>query len=95
MTLPRQEVPCMYVSNMGKPSLVPVVYKDMKEFKLERNIMYVNSVEIFSLFILHILYMKGSTVEKNSSCEGIMGKPSLCLLPLQLHKLTLEKTLHV
>lgn len=63
----------MYVTNVEKPSLIPITYKDMIEFKLERNFLHVNNVKIFSFYTSYLV--TGSTMEKSPSRVSIVGKP--------------------
>ena len=66
----------------------------MKEFTLERNLIFAHNVEEFSLISVHIISMIACTVKRNPANANIVGKPLLFLLTLKCkNEYTLEKSL--
>lgn len=66
----------------------------MKEFTLERNLIFAHNVEEFPLISVHITSMVAYTVKRNPANANIAGKPSLFLLTLKCkNEYTLEKNL--
>ena len=65
----------MYVSNVEKPSFVPMTFLSMKEFTVEKNLTRVSIVENLSPIIAAGTVMKGFTLERNPMCAHSVGTP--------------------
>jgi hypothetical protein len=75
-----QERKHVYVSNVGKPSLIQVAFSDMYELTLERNPMCVSTGESPSLFLLLFEYMREFTLSRRLMYVKHVVKPSFLLV---------------